>query len=356
VRAAENLDDGGQKITRYRWDHRDRLREVILANGDRVRFTYDAFARRVKKEIVPAAAFAPTDAEIAALLEEGAAPIAPRPRTVEYVWDRGDLALEIDSERGERAFVALPSGAPLLHDEGGEIFTAVTDPVGVPRELLDEEGRVAWAGRFNAWGRLLEEQPREAHPVRPPFRLLGQFADEETDLAYTRFRYWDAPVAHWISPDPAGLAGGPDLFGYNGNPLLHPDPLGLACYLINNTAAASFVDGKYTSRTLTHEEVMWRAGVKGKPYGQYFSHDEPTSVAQVRRDKAVLPVWPNGDASPMDAKHQHIVRPGTRVYEGVVAPQTGNDGTVYPGGTPQVFIPRGVHGSSLTPIAEKDLT
>jgi YD repeat-containing protein len=40
-------------ITQYHWDCRDRLREVKLADGTRVVMIYDAFGRRVRKEVVP---------------------------------------------------------------------------------------------------------------------------------------------------------------------------------------------------------------------------------------------------------------------------------------------------------------
>lgn len=60
-----------------------------------------------------------------------------------------------------------------------------------------------------------------------PFRLLGQYADEETGLCSTRFRYFDPEVARWCSPDPLGIEGGLDQFGFNGSPAVVIDPFGL---------------------------------------------------------------------------------------------------------------------------------
>jgi RHS repeat-associated protein len=118
----------------------------------------------------------------------------------------------------------------LLHEERGEVFAYVTDQVGVPRELVDGAGRVAWAGAFTAFGQLVEERRDEARAwrVESPFRLLGQVYDEESGLSWTRFRCFDAETGRWLSADPIGLKGGLDTLGFNGSPTDVIDPLGLA--------------------------------------------------------------------------------------------------------------------------------
>ncbi|MGI5069035.1 RHS repeat-associated core domain-containing protein [Treponema denticola] len=41
-----------------------------------------------------------------------------------------------------------------------------------------------------------------------------QYFDNETDLVYNRFRYYDLSTGSYISQDPIGLAGGnPTLYG-----------------------------------------------------------------------------------------------------------------------------------------------
>ena len=47
-----------------------------------------------------------------------------------------------------------------------------------------------------------------------PFLYPGQYVDVETELAYNRFRYYDAEVGNYISKDPIGLAGGKSLYSY----------------------------------------------------------------------------------------------------------------------------------------------
>ena len=205
-------EETGQR-TAYRWDARDRLREVALPSGERVLFTYDAFGRRVRKEIQD---------------EYG-----DRRYAVDFLWDGDVLAGDEDTRHGRRCFVHAPGTfLPLLQAERGEVFSYVVDKVGVPKELIDREGRVTWSAAHSAWGRVTETYvapERSGRAVESPFRLLGQYADEETGLCYTRLRYFDWQTGRWCSPDPIGLLGGPNVYAFGGAPSDVVDPFGLDC-------------------------------------------------------------------------------------------------------------------------------
>jgi RHS repeat-associated protein len=202
---------GHEEETRYVWDVRSRLREIELPSGERVRMTYDALGRRVRKEIVSTS---------------GAA------RAVDFVWDGDVVAADLDSTRGARNFVHHPfTLAPLLQQERGGLFTYVNDQLGTPLELLDRAGRVAWATTHSSWGKVTEiarDPAQRGRDIDSPFRLLGQYADEETGLCCTRYRHFDPAVGRWCSPDPVGLGGGANLFAWDGAPTLSIDPLGLS--------------------------------------------------------------------------------------------------------------------------------
>ncbi|NLG02110.1 MAG: RHS repeat-associated core domain-containing protein, partial [Lentisphaerae bacterium] len=64
-----------------------------------------------------------------------------------------------------------------------------------------------------------------------PFRWLGShgvFNVDGSALHLTRYRAYDASLCRFLSQDPLGLGGGPNLYAYcMGNPLAYIDPLGL---------------------------------------------------------------------------------------------------------------------------------
>ncbi|WP_437646542.1 DUF6531 domain-containing protein [Sorangium sp. So ce362] len=238
------------EVTEYYWDAHDRLREVTLPDGGRVVFAYDAFGRRVRKEVYPPAV--PLDVPTPPEPEMGTHPasqalppysrLAGSPhlrlpahvpsRVVRYLWDGNTLAAEIDSERGTRVYLFDKCTlAPVLHEEQGAVFLYVNDHNETPKELIGEDGRVAWSAAHSAWGDLVgvfcDPKACWARPVETPIRFLGQYADEETGLCCTLFRYFDPAVGRWLSSDPLGSDGGLNLFGFNGSPVLDRDPFGL---------------------------------------------------------------------------------------------------------------------------------
>ncbi|CAN97629.1 conserved carbohydrate-binding protein, Rhs family [Sorangium cellulosum So ce56] len=250
-RTRETRSDGA---TEYLWDCRGQLREVRRPDGTRVLFAYDAFSRRVRKEIVPPAvpsAFDSADAR--------------KPRVVEYVWDGLCLAAEIDSERGTRVFVHEPGTmSPLLQQDSTAIYAVVTDHVGTTTELIGPEGEVAWSAHHSAFGIITEAaRPKGGPLVASPFRLLGQYHDEETELCYVRYRYFDPKTARFLSPDPLELFGSRNLFAFDGSPTTHADPLGLSCLIIGNPLHDNLV--RYCIRHISPNPDNYRIMIHGEP-------------------------------------------------------------------------------------------
>ena len=284
-------------VTTYLWDCRDRLREVRLPDGRRVLYTYDAFGRRVRKEIVPKVVVA-----------DLAAGRAPAVQVTEFLWDGNALAAELDGEHVARVHVHAPGTfVPLLQAEQGEVFAVVCDHLGMPKELLGQDGRVAWAAAHSAWGQVVEVKGRPAEqgarPVASPFRLLGQYHDEETGLCYTRFRYFEAATGRWLSPDPLGVVGGANLLGFNGNPLNAVDPLGLACDPKDKTRyllGPNDLDWRGTGKTADDalKEAFRRTGMPIEDF-------EQTKSAKNLWNKTVPVEWraPGGAEVNMDFGH-----------------------------------------------------
>jgi RHS repeat-associated protein len=60
-----------------------------------------------------------------------------------------------------------------------------------------------------------------------PFRFSTKYQDDESDLLYYGYRYYNASTGRWISRDPMEEDGGLNLYGFVGNyPIKDIDPLG----------------------------------------------------------------------------------------------------------------------------------
>ena len=80
------------------------------------------------------------------------------------------------------------------------------------------------------WGLPLLEswESKQAEPLNPNLLFAGQYFDQESGLAYNRFRYYDPQTGCYLKSDPIGLAGGETPYAYVHNPMGWIDPFGLA--------------------------------------------------------------------------------------------------------------------------------
>ncbi len=122
-----------------------------------------------------------------------------------------------------------------------QIYYVHADHLNTPRVIVNTANTIVWRWEnthpFGA--NLPDEDPDgnaqlfEYHP-----RFPGQYFDKETNVHYNYFRYYEPETGRYISPDPIGLAGGINIYGYGGqNPLGMIDPYGLETLVIinNNT-------------------------------------------------------------------------------------------------------------------------
>jgi RHS repeat-associated protein len=162
----------------------------------------------------------------------------------------------------------------------------------MPKELVDQDGRVAWAAAHSAWGNVVEtwRDPKAKRAVETPFRLLGQYLDEDTGLCYTRFRYFDPEVGRWLSPDPLGFVGGRNLFAFDGSPTVEVDPLGLCKEPLGRGSTANGVD-RWLPRNLREQlatdEAMQNPTAGNKASGALGDPRWPASDGWVKLQQTI---------------------------------------------------------------------
>ncbi|MFC9454317.1 RHS repeat-associated core domain-containing protein [Streptomyces sp. NPDC056983] len=201
-------------IWRYTWDTEDRLVSCTTPDGTTWHYRYDPLGRRTAKY---------------RLAKDGSAA-----QEILFAWDGTRLAEETHTSTGTSVSWEYDGYRPLTQYErrsrtqdefDTRFFAIVTDLVGTPTELVDEEGHVAWHTRTTAWGTTAWNKDATAYT---PLRFPGQYADPETGLHYNYFRHYDPETARYATPDPLGLAPAPNPMAYVPDPHTQYDPLGLA--------------------------------------------------------------------------------------------------------------------------------
>lgn len=108
------------------------------------------------------------------------------------------------------------------------------DHLGAPEAATDADGNVVWRADYSPYGRARTESPGGAYQLN--LRLPGQYEDRETGLHYNDHRYYHPDQGRYLSPDPLGLRGGINPYGYvAGNPLRYVDPQGLVLFAFDGT-------------------------------------------------------------------------------------------------------------------------
>ncbi|MFG2502559.1 putative T7SS-secreted protein [Streptomyces sp. NPDC048441] len=219
---------------RYSWDAEDRLTSTVTPDGTVWRYTYDPLGRRTAKlrladdgETVVERVDFTWDGTTLCEQTTSSAELA---NPVTLTWDHRGLHPIAQTERITAATATSVTTALTAEDAPQEeidsrFFAIVTDLVGTPSELVDEQGEIAWRTRSTLWGTTAWAANSSAYT---PLRFPGQYFDPETGLHYNYSRYYDAETGRYFTPDPLGLSPAPIPVTYVINPLLRTDHLGLA--------------------------------------------------------------------------------------------------------------------------------
>ncbi|WP_145502189.1 glycohydrolase toxin TNT-related protein [Yersinia similis] len=339
------------QLWRYRWNEQDQLSELITPTGARWRYGYDAFGRRIRKlRVVDTPPLNEMDASSAGPATASLAGYA-------YLWSGDQLIEEVPVyadgtvayEQGIHWLYAPGGLTPMARYAQGKLHYVVADHLGTPRELLNEQGKVVWASRLSTWGQaeLWRQAANDEDRVSCNLRFAGQYADAESGLHYNRFRYYDGETGQYLCPDPIGLEGGLNPYGYVHNPVSWVDPLGLAtCPVIkqrvlDNIAASR--EAREASNFKQHNEWPPNRGFSGIPkkielqpgtlidrYGhEYGTFTSPKGVPYRHRS-----LKPGTDGTPYNV---YEVKEPIIVMSGKAAPWFG-----YEGGGMQYELPKKV--------------
>ena len=97
--------------------------------------------------------------------------------------------------------------------------------------LTNVLGELVEKYRYTAFGLLTvldADGEEKATPALSPWLYHGRLYEESSGLYWMRMRHYSPQLGRFLQPDPAGIAGGINLYAYsNNNPLRYFDPWGL---------------------------------------------------------------------------------------------------------------------------------
>lgn len=218
---------------RYRWDAGGRLAEVLEGGSTVARYRYDARGLRIAKIVDGVATYFIHDNQRRLLAELDADGRVRRQYA--YLAD-GPVAVLDRVDTGE-----LANAAGVRTPARWRIRYLHPNHLGAPEAATDERAQVIWRAEYAPFGRRLDAARGRAPDAREPafdlaLRLPGQYEDRETGLHYNDHRYYDPDAGRYLSPDPLGLAGGPNPYAYAASdPLGNIDPSGLLLFAFDGT-------------------------------------------------------------------------------------------------------------------------
>lgn len=120
-----------------------------------------------------------------------------------YGWADRQLLWEEHQESPDgpivrREYLYAPgSFTPIGFREGDDVFWMHSDTRGAVTSVTDQHGNLVWRATYDSFGTATVH----IENVRQPFRLAGQYYDEETGLHYSQARYYSPRVKSYLSID-----------------------------------------------------------------------------------------------------------------------------------------------------------
>ncbi len=166
-------------------------------------------------------------------------------KTTYYFYDGSQLLAEADDQgKVDKSYIWM-NQTPVGMIANDELYYIHVDHRQAPISLTNAQRKVVWQAELsdNLYASPLAYNHGRLGFIKFNLRGSNQYFDAETNLHYNTNRYFDAKNEKYITPDPLGLAVGPDLYAFAlGQPHSMNDPLGLAPNLVtdNQVKNASF--------------------------------------------------------------------------------------------------------------------
>lgn len=208
---------------KYSYDRSGRLTK-IEDEGQITEFTYDAFDRLTRVNQNDVSTIYVYDAENRRILKK-----KDNGEDLHYIYQgqREIGCCSIDGTIHELRLLGLTKGAELgasvaLEIEGN-VYAPIHDHHGNLTALIDPlTGQLVETYDYSAFGE------RGDGEKISPWQFSSKRFDEETGFYYYGRRYYDPKTARWITQDPLGFEGGPNLYAFVlNNPLKNYDFYGL---------------------------------------------------------------------------------------------------------------------------------
>ncbi len=145
-----------------------------------------------------------------------------------YLWDHDceigscDPKGKIQELRVIGATGSSEQNRTLAIELNGHLYIPIHDLFGNIRCLVDRAGKISESYSYTIFG-----ESSDHSRINNPWRYAGKRVDHLTGLIYYGKRYYSPKYSRFLTPDPRGLAAGPNLYAFNlGNPLRYYDAFG----------------------------------------------------------------------------------------------------------------------------------
>ena len=168
---------------------------------------------------------------------------AKRGTATYFFYDGSKIVAEADNSGSISSQYVWLHDTPVALLRDGNLLSIHTDHRNAPLAVTDANRTVVWQANVADFGNATPVQRQELGRITLNLRLSNQYFDAETGLHFNTHRYFDPVAERYLTPDPVGLAAGPNLYTFALNqPHVFSDPLGLQPVINEDVSKSSFAD------------------------------------------------------------------------------------------------------------------